>query len=71
MKIRLWKLGNLEHKITPSKESIEKFQELLKDITEDGVKDIVWGPDIQCEIISTDDPASSILKYAEKLQPIK
>lgn len=46
--IRLWKLGNIEHKICPTKEAVEKLHRILKsgDFT-----DIIWGPDIECQII--------------------
>lgn len=54
MKIVLWKLGDLEHKIIPSSESIEK----LKDIVEshDYNKDlhVVWGPDLKVEVFDLD-----------------
>jgi hypothetical protein len=48
-KIRLWKLGSLEHNITPTREAVKRLEEALKknlSIDSDGVVDIVWGPDI-------------------------
>ena len=49
MKIRHWKLGNLEHKIVPTLESIELWEKKIKELfPEDmGVVDIVSGPDLE------------------------
>ena len=50
--IRLWKLGDLEHGITPTDDAIKKFEAILKSIPNDNKPfDIVWGPDIQCQLI--------------------
>lgn len=52
-KIRLWKLGSLEHNIIPSKEAFEKFMEALSNVPDDGTPaDIVWNPAVSCEIIN-------------------
>ena len=34
MKIRLWKLGSLEHKVLPTQECVQKFRDVLKECTE-------------------------------------
>jgi len=34
MKIALWRLGSLEHRIVPTKESIEKVKELINVLKE-------------------------------------
>lgn len=46
MKIYLWKLGSLEHKMLPKREAIHAFAELI--IKWNGKEDLhlVWGPDI-------------------------
>lgn len=62
MKIRLWKLGSLEHKIIPTKESINEFRKLLKDNLTDEVVDIVWGPEVECEVIDTENSSCTKLK---------
>ncbi len=45
-KIRIFKLGNMEHKIAPSPAMAEKLSEILQNNVGAGVMDIVWGPDI-------------------------
>lgn len=50
-KIRLWKLGSLEHKLYPSSEAISKLAKILSKPT-DGDLDIIWGPDL--EVISVE-----------------
>lgn len=55
-KFRVWKLGSLEHKIYPSKEAADKLEKILKDaLGEEGVKDIIWGPDLSVHEIGGDD----------------
>lgn len=51
-KIRLWKLGSLEHRIMPSRQAIETLQGILDGIPE-GAKtaDIIWGPDIDVQVV--------------------
>lgn len=51
MKIRLWKLGSLEHKIAPSEENVQRLADLLFDPNSE-VKDIIWGPDIECHEVN-------------------
>jgi hypothetical protein len=51
--IRLWKLGNLEHKIYPTEDGIKKFAELL--LSGKGeMTDIIWGPAIDVVVVDTD-----------------
>lgn len=49
--IRLWKLGDIEKGIIPSKESIENLREILKKSKEEEITDIVWSDDIKLEVI--------------------
>lgn len=43
-KIRVWKLGSLEHMIMPTEESYKKIEEILTSISNmDGTFDIIWG----------------------------
>jgi hypothetical protein len=51
-KIRLWKLGSLEHKIAPSKKAAEQLRCVLDNIKKDETTDIIWGPDISVIEIS-------------------
>lgn len=45
--LRVWKLGSLEHKITPTKAAAEKLQEKLDAWDHKSNLDLVWGPDIE------------------------
>ena len=45
--IRIFKLGNLEHKIAPTKAATAKLAQILGNNVGGGTMDIVWGPDIQ------------------------
>lgn len=51
MKIRLWKLGSLEHKLLPKEETIQRLADLLFDPNSE-VKDIIWGPDIEVQEVN-------------------
>lgn len=44
--IRLWTLGNLEHKIAPNKAAIERLSSLLAGNVGGGTIDLVWGPEL-------------------------
>ena len=47
-KIRIWKLGSLEHQLIPTTKTFEKFTQLLLAAYEhDGDSDIVWTPDVE------------------------
>lgn len=61
-KIRLWKLGNAEAGIAPSEDIIKKFTEILKEINKNGCTDIVWGPDINCEVIDIGEEEINVLE---------
>lgn len=58
-KIRLWTIGNLDgddfHKwIIPTKAAIDKLRDMLSKNINGGTLDIVWGPDLKCQVISED-----------------
>ena len=63
MKIMLWKLGHIDknnvlNSILPTKESIEKFREILTNsLTQSpaGTISLIWGPDIDVELVEIDD----------------
>lgn len=65
--IRLWRLGNLEHKILPSKGSINKLRDVLAANTGGGTMDLVWGPEIDFK-----ESASQVYKFlgSEKYEPV-
>lgn len=45
--LRIFKLGNLEHKIAPTKAAAAKLSSILSNNVGGGTMDIVWGPDIE------------------------
>jgi hypothetical protein len=45
--IRIFKLGNLEHKIAPTKAATAKLASILGNNVGGGTMDLVWGPDIE------------------------
>ena len=45
--IRIFKLGNLEHKIIPKKIAMVKFAQMLEANTGAGPRNLVWGPDVE------------------------
>lgn len=53
-KIRVWKLGSLEHKLAPTPTASATLDEILGANVGGGTKDIIWGPDIDLLETSTD-----------------
>lgn len=45
--IRIFKLGNLEHKIVPTAVAAQKLATILESNVEAGTLDLIWGPDIE------------------------
>jgi len=44
--IRLWTLGNLDHKILPNKTAINKLRDILSSNVGGGTMELVWGPEL-------------------------
>lgn len=44
--IRLWTLGNLDHKILPNKAAINKLRDILASNVGGGTMELVWGPEL-------------------------
>lgn len=65
--IRLWRLGDLEHKILPNKGAIDKLRNILASNVGGGTMDLVWGPEIDFKESNT-----QIYKFlgTEKYQPV-
>lgn len=57
MKIRLWKLGSLEHGVIPTKQAITKLRLAVEKLTkeEKDVLNFVWGPDITVQEFEFED----------------
>ncbi len=53
--IRIWKLGSLEHKVLPTKEAAEMLTKFLEMHEKGTVEDLIWGPDIDVQIIPDSD----------------
>ena len=70
-KIRVWKLGSLEHKLAPTPTASATLDEILGANVGGGTKDIIWGPDI--DLIETSTDVQSFLgeeKYRPTLMAI-
>lgn len=52
MRVRLWKLGSLDHRIAASPRAFDRLREVLQGIKpDDPLTDIIWDPAISvCEI---------------------
>ncbi len=73
MKIRLWKLGSLEHRIMPTQQGLNKLRNVLKESTaKSGEIDIVWGPELNVELIEIEDDVKNYIVNEEgKLELIE
>lgn len=45
--VRLWTIGDLEHKIIPTKTAINKLRDILASNVGGGTMDMVWGPELK------------------------
>ena len=45
--VRLWTVGDLEHKIIPTKAAINKLRDILASNVGGGTMDLVWGPELK------------------------
>ena len=63
--INLWTLGNLEHKILPTKDGIERLKAAIrqgrKQTGEDGTFDLVWGPELSLTSVTVSDNTEDIV----------
>jgi hypothetical protein len=69
--IRLWKLGNLEHKIVPTKEASEKLASILKGHTGSETMDLIWGPDIEVEIVPDQESLAELEEALDLIHVVK
>ena len=65
--IRLWRIGDLENKILPTKGAINKLRNILAGNVGGGTMDLVWGPEIDFKESST-----KVYRFlgSEKYQPV-
>ena len=65
--IRLWTLGDLDHKILPNKAAINKLSDLLASNVGGGTMELVWGPEL-----SYTESNSQVYKFlgSEKYQAV-
>lgn len=68
-KIRLWKLGSLEYKISPTQETASKLCDILSSLKDENgnFTDIIWGPDIEVLEIPKDSIEGFIVEKIEKI----
>jgi len=60
-KIRIWKLGSLEHRMLPTPEAIKKFQDILNNIEVGEDVDLAWGPDIDVLVVDNSEECKELL----------
>ena len=65
--VRLWTVGDLDHKIIPTKAAINKLRDILASNVGGGTMDLVWGPELQFS-----ESQSQVYKFlgADKYQPV-
>ena len=65
--IRLWTLGDLDHKILPKKAVITKLRDILASNVGGGTMDLVWGPELDFK-----ESNSQVYRFlgSEKYQPV-
>jgi len=65
--VRLWTIGDLEHKIIPTKAAINKLRDILASNVGGGTMDLVWGPELKFT-----ESQSQVYKFlgSEKYQPV-
>jgi hypothetical protein len=65
--IRLWTIGNLDHKILPNKNAINKLRNILASNVGGGTMELVWGPEL-----SYTESNSQVYKFlgSEKYQSV-
>ena len=65
--VRLWTVGDLDHKIIPTKAAINKLRDILASNVGGGTMDLVWGPELKFT-----ESQSQVFKFlgSEKYQPV-
>lgn len=65
--IRLWTVGDLEHKIIPKEPVINKLRNIIASNTGGGTFDLIWGPDLKFQ-----ESNSQVYKFLgeEKYRPV-
>lgn len=65
--VRLWNVGDFDHKVLPTKQIIDKLKNILAGNVGGGTMDLVWGPEL-----SFTESNSQVYKFlgSEKYQPV-
>lgn len=65
--IRLWTVGDLDHKIAPKKAIIDRLRDILASNVGGGTMDLVWGPELKFQ-----ESNSQVYRFlgSEKYQPV-
>lgn len=53
-RIRLWKIGSLEHNVYPTEDAIQRLADGIQSLNSDGGGDLIWGPDLTVEAVDGD-----------------
>jgi len=78
--IRLWKLGDAERGILPTREAAITLAKMLQDNEGSATTDIIWGPDIEClhipdnseeckDLIALDEAISKVRIFSTSIPP--
>lgn len=60
-KLRIWRLGNLEHKILPTETIINKLADMIRAWDQESDLNIIWTPDLEVQQIDLDTNAVDII----------
>ena len=65
--VRLWTMGDFDHKIVPTKAGLNKVRDILASNVGGGTMDLVWGPELKFT-----ESQSQVYKFlgSEKYQPV-
>ncbi len=65
--VRLWTVGDLDHKVLPTKKVINKLRDILASNVGGGTMDMVWGPELKFT-----ESQSQVYRFlgSEKYQPV-
>lgn len=68
--IRVWRMGDLEHGIIPTKEQIDHLADILRNSNPDDGMDLIWGPDLKVSWIPTGPGVDFICGPGVKFVPV-
>ncbi len=54
MKLRIWRLGSLEHRVSPGPRAFQRLREIVQSLRGKGGADIIWDEALSVEEIDLD-----------------